>query len=238
MTIVALEADRHAALRLDPLPGGAGLRFARLGRSEIPLAVADFPLCFAKDETTGRFDLIALLSLAEPRNLFWDNGHWASTYVPEAVIAAPFRLASSAPLGLSIDRTDPRLGASGDALFDEAGQPSDMVARSRDRLEQLIADVGDAREMAARFAAHALIRPLTLIATHADGADHAVEGLYSLDPEALHALGDETVVDLYRRGDLSAASLISASLAQVERLRQRHNASASLPIERIVTELG
>jgi hypothetical protein len=63
-----------------------------------------------------------------------------------------------------------------------------------------------------------------------DGTEHSIEGLYSLGSRALAELRDEVIVDLYRRGHIAAASLMRASLNQMERLRQLHNRSSSAPL--------
>jgi hypothetical protein len=59
-----------------------------------------------------------------------------------------------------------------------------------------------------------------------DSREHRVEGLYTLGTEALARLPDQAIVPLYRAGHLAAAAIISSSLAQLERLRQLHNASS------------
>src|SRR5689334_15414114 len=88
--ITALHRARHASVQLRKPLDASGLRFALLGRSELTLACADFPICLAKEAETGRFNLIALLSLIEPRNLYCFNGQWRTTYQPEATTTAPF----------------------------------------------------------------------------------------------------------------------------------------------------
>ena len=80
------------------------------------------------------------------------------------------------------------------------------------------------------FAQRKLIRPLQLVLRFNDGTEHQIEGLYSLGTEALASLTDDSVVALYRAGDLAAASIMSASLSQIERLRQLHNASSAKAI--------
>jgi len=46
---------------------------------------------------------------------------------------------------------------------------------------------------------------------------------------ALAALGDDVIVTLYRLGYIAAASIMRASLSQIERLRQLHNLSGTEP---------
>jgi hypothetical protein len=190
------------------------------------MAAADFPVCLAKDGQTGRFELIALLSLMEPRNLFWSAGQWRSTYLPLAAALAPFTSSSESPLGLAIDEDSDRF-RQGSPLFDQHDQPSEVLSAIRANVELLDKDLADARRMIDEFARLGLIRPISLVARARSGSDHSVEGLYSLDPAALAALADDRIVALYRAGHVAAASLMCASLNQLERLRQSHNASSA-----------
>jgi hypothetical protein len=228
--ITALHHTRHASVQLRHLSGAAKLRFALLGRSELTLASADFPLCLAKEAATGRFNLIALLSLIEPRNLFWLNEKWHATYLPEATTTAPFFLDSSSEHGVAVDEDSVTLNAGGILLFGSDGQPSETLKNISARLRRVTDDIADAQRMVDEFAQRKLIRPLQLVLRLDDGREHQIEGLYSLGTEALAALTDESVVALYRSGNLAAAAIMSASLSQIERLRQLHNASGAKPI--------
>ena len=227
--IALLERARHARLRLHPLPDVSRLSYSLLGSSEIATACADFPICLAKDAETGRFNLIALLSLAEPRNLFWLNGRWQATYVPEATLTAPFRLDARSEFGLAVDEDSPRLGREGAPLFTPQGHPTEVLTSVRARLEQVRKDVVDAQTMVDLFAEQRLIRPLSVVLSRGSGAEHQLDGLYSLGSQALAALGDDAVVQLYRKRYLAAASIMRASLSQMERLRQLHQASSPDP---------
>jgi hypothetical protein len=201
-----------------------------LGRSELTLASADFPICLAKEAATGRFNLIALLSLIEPRNLFYSKDQWHATYQPEATTTAPFFLDATTKHGLAIDEDGVEFNTGGTQLFDDHGKATDTLNKIFARLKRITGDVADAQRMVDDFAQRKLIRPLQLILRLNDGREHQIDGLYSLGTEALASLSDESVVSLYRSGNLAAAAIISASLAQVERLRQLHNATGAQPI--------
>jgi hypothetical protein len=228
--ITALHPARHASVQLRHSPNSSQLRFALLGRSELTLAGADFPICLAKESDTGRFNLIALLSLIEPRNLFYSKDQWHATYQPEATTTAPFFLDPTTKHGLAIDEDSVELNAGGTPLFDDHGKATDTLTKIFTRLKRITADVADAQRMVDDFAQRKLIRPLQLILRLNDGREHQVDGLYSLGTDALASLNDESILSLYRSGNLAAAAIISASLAQVERLRQLHNATGAQPI--------
>jgi hypothetical protein len=228
--ITALHHARHASVQLRYPTGAAKLRFSLLGRSELTLAGADFPLCLAKEAATGRFNLIALLSLIEPRNLFWLNERWHATYLPEATTTAPFFLDAGSEHGLAIDEDDVTLNAGGMQLFGADGQPTETLKNISARLKRITDDIADGQRTVDDFARRKLIRPLQLVLKLDDGREHQIEGLYTLGSEALAALDDHSVLELYRSGNLAAAAIMSASLSQIERLRQLHNASGAKPI--------
>ena len=222
--IAALHPVRHAKVRLRQPTAVSKLRFALLGRSELTLACADFPLCLAKEAGSGRFNLIALFALVEPRNLFWLNQRWQATYLPEATTTAPLLLDPGGEHGLAIDEDSAILNDGGDELFGPDGKATEVLERTVVRLKRITDDIADAQRMVDEFARRRLIRPLQLVLRHEDGREHQIEGLYSLGTDALAALDDDSVVELYRAGDLAAAAIMSASLSQIERLRQLHNA--------------
>ncbi|WP_254555531.1 SapC family protein, partial [Salmonella enterica] len=69
-----------------------------------------------------------------------------------------------------------------------------------------------------------LIRPLAVSLNKADGSDHDLAGLYTIDEVAMQGLPDAELLALHRADRLAPAAVLTASLAQVERLRQLHNA--------------
>ena len=123
-----------------------------------------------------------------------------------------------------------RADLDGDGIVVDIGKATDTLTKIFTRLKRITADVADAQRMVDDFAQRKLIRPLQLILRLNDGREHQVDGLYSLGTDALASLNDESILSLYRSGNLAAAAIISASLAQVERLRQLHNATGAQPI--------
>lgn len=230
-TIHPLDPTRHATMRYDAAAGGAARRIVTLGRSEIALTAADAPLCFAKDAATGRFDLVALVGLAAPANLFVTPAGLHATYQPRAAALSAFRLDRAGVSGLAVDEGDAAIGDRGVPLF---------AARDdiRAALEHLLGDVAAARALAEGYAARGLLRPLHLSLTLGDGREEELDGLYIVDEDALATLDDTSVVAMHRDDDLAPAAVMAASLAQVERLRQLHNARHAPPITSFRLAIG
>lgn len=215
----ALDPARHGALRLDRARGAAQRRLIPVGRSEIALAAADMPLLLAKDGGTGRFELAALVGLVEPVNLFVSAVGYHATGQPRAAGLTALRLDAGGADGLAVDEADASLGAAGEPLFVDG-----RADRWRTALAAALADVTAGRALADSYAARALLRPLSVTLTMADGQEHVLDGLYGVAEGALEALPDAEVVAMHRADELAPAAVLTASLSQVERLRQLHNA--------------
>lgn len=213
----------HGALCFDSSVVGPDQRIVQIGLSELTLAVADMPLCLAKDANTGRFNLVALVGLVEPANLFVHDRRFHATYCPRALQLTGFRLDANGVAGLAVVEDDPAIGMSGDPLFNN-GEPSPVLAGIAAALEHLVADIGEARALIDDYAAQRLIRPLNLVLQTDDGKDHVIDGLYTIGTEQMMQLPDDEVVRMHRSGALASATLLAASLVQVERLCQLHNA--------------
>lgn len=222
--IRSLNRAEHGALHFDHTVVGPAQRIVQIGLSELALAATDMPLCFAKDANTGRFNLVALVGLIEPINLFVHERRFHATYCPRALQLSGFRLDQNGIAGLAVAEDDPAIGVSGDPLFRD-GEPSPLLASVAAAIERLVTDIGTARDLADGYAALHLVRPLNFVLQSDDGRDHVIDGLYTIGTDMLMRLPDADVVRLHRSGALALAALLTASLAQVERLCQLHNAA-------------
>ncbi|MAX00521.1 MAG: hypothetical protein CMN72_12945 [Sphingomonas sp.] len=230
MRVRPLDLAAHGDLRFDARKAGALRRIVPLGMAEIVYAAADMPICLAKDEQTGKFDLVGLMGLVEPVSLFAFPEGFQATYMPRAARLSGFRLDGQSVSGLAIDRDDPAFGESGEALF-EGQRPAPWLSNIALELKNLIADIERARELAAAYADRAVLRPLRIRLERRGAGEHEVEGLYTFDQDALGALEVKAVLAMHRADQLAPAAVMSASLAQVERLRQLHNARFTPVIE-------
>lgn len=219
-----LNHAEHGALHVDRTVVGPAQRIVQIGLSELALAATDMPLCLAKDANTGRFNLVALVGLVDPINLFVHDRRFHGTYCPRALQLTAFRLDGNGVAGLAVVEGDPAIGNTGDPLF-QNGEPAPLLAGIAAALEHVIADIGAARDLVDGYAALRLIRPLNLVLQSEDGKDHVIDGLYTIGTGALRHLPDDDALRLHRSGALASAAVLTASLAQVERLCQLHNAS-------------
>lgn len=215
----ALDPVRHGELRLDRARGAAGRRLVPVGRSEIALLAADMPLLLAKDGQTGRFEIVALTGLVEPANLFVSPAGYHGTSQPRAAGLTALRLDAAGADGLAVDEADASLGTAGEPLFVDG-----RADRWHKALQEALADVTAGRALADNYARRAVVRPLAMTLTMGDGQEHALDGLYGITDAVLAVLPAGDVLAMHRADELAPAAVLTASLAQVERLRQLHNA--------------
>lgn len=237
MTIMPLTAQRHGAVTIGPRPDpayGARHNHAVLGLSEIAQAANDYPVVLIKDGETGAFSMAALFGFAPGQNAFVVDGGWRATWVPGTMLRYPFYRDEAAPHGLAVDEDCALLGlAGGEALF-SGGEPTGFTLRIAEIIGALVEDIVAAQAMARTLVSHALVRPLTLVLTGADGHENQIDGLYGISQQALDELDDEAVVALHRAGALRAANVMAASLGQMERVRQLHDHASPQPLARMV----
>lgn len=235
MSVRAIDASRHqeAAVSTTIDAGWAGaLRHVHIGVGEIEIAACDYPLAFLKDADTGRFRLAALLGLARPRNLFLLNGQWLATYLPLNLVREPFRLmlGNDNRLVDAIDEAHPRFNRTdGQRLFSAGGSPTAFLDRMRGLMKTIHADMAPTTDFVEMLVAHGLVAPMALELWPGepdDGPPERVEGLYTIDAEALRTLPDATFLQLRRAGQLAPAYQMLGSLGQLNRLQQLHNAHA------------
>lgn len=128
---VVLDKEQHKSLRLK----AADARFAAKNQSvpmvlaEFPEASLEYPIVFAKSQDS-QWIALALTGLQADSNAFVDEtGRWTGRYVPASVRRYPFILAEgeNKQLSLAVDMDAPQLGSEGDALFDDKGEPTELV---------------------------------------------------------------------------------------------------------------
>ena len=225
---VVLDSVAHRTLRVDSTPSarfGNQVGMVAVVPREYARLVAHYPIFFRKNGETGQFEPGALLGFANDENLFLRDEVWASAYVPLQVQRQPFRVAEqraaagavqAGGLAVTLDLESPRVGEMrGERLFLEDGQPSAYLTKIADVLSALVDGARAAFEFPARLASLGLIESLHIDVEFVDGSERKLEGLYSINPEKLHALPADDLIALRDLGYLEWAYVQIASLAHV-----------------------
>jgi hypothetical protein len=222
--IVPLSKETHRSLIVDGRAAAAygdNRHFVRVIVKEFPELLVHYPILFTKHPQTGEFYCGAMLGFEEGENLFLEEWTDRQFYRPLSLQRGPFY--SQGP-DLAIDLDDPRVGAEGGKpLFTEQGQPTLYLQSIIWAFQDLNPGVEMTRLFIARLLELKLIEPIDVEAEFDDGSKRQCVGLYTIDQEALSALPDEIVVELFRRGYLRLIHQMIASLKQVPALGRKKN---------------
>lgn len=214
------EAHKHLKIRADASAAlGDGQRFVPVVLSEFQFLVAHYPLLFSKDAATGAFFCGAVLGFDEGENLFLDGEFGQDSYRPFNLRRMPFYTAGDE---IAVDLDHPRVGETGDALFTEAGEPTQFLAGIAGILRDLRQGGEKMKEFIDTLLNLKLIEPLDVTLAFDDGK-RELQGLYTINRETLAALEDAQVVDLFRRGYLQHIHFMLASLRHVASLASQKN---------------
>ena len=221
--IVALNTQTHRALRVETSASaryGDSQRFVPVVVGEFPHLVAHYPILFSKDAETGGFYCGAMLGIDEGENLFLTEGKISEAYRPLTLQRGPFYTAGS---DIAIDLDHPRVGADGQALFEDDGRPSAYLNSVINLFRDLRPGLEQTKGFVDTLLSLKLVEPVDISLAFDDGTKRQLEGLYTIHQERLRKLDDARVVELFRRGYLQAIYLMIASLKQVPVLAQKKN---------------
>jgi hypothetical protein len=221
--IVALNTQDHRALRVDTVASvryGDGQRFVPVVVGEFANLVPHYPVFFSKDAQTGSFYCGAMLGIDEGENLFLSEGRNSETYRPLNLQRGPFYTAGS---DIAIDLDHPRVGQSGQALFEDDGRPSPYLSSVINLFRDLKPGLDQTKVFIETLLTLNLIEPVDISLAFDDGSKRQLEGLYTVNRDRLKKLADDKIVDLFHRGYLQAIYLMIASLKQVPVLAQKKN---------------
>ncbi len=222
--IVVLNSHAHRDLRVRANASarfGDDQRFVAVVVGEFPLLAVQCPILLSKDAETGAFYAGAMLGFDPGENLFLDEAKGFDGYRPLNLRRAPFFAAGD---DLAIDLDSPRIAETdGQALFDGGGAPTPYLQGVMSAFRELKPGADRTRAFIDTLLPLKLIEPVTIDLAFDDGTRRVLEDLYTINQEALRALPDAAVIDLFRRGYLHLASLMIASLKQVPVLARRKN---------------
>ncbi|MES1197189.1 MAG: SapC family protein [Pseudomonadota bacterium] len=221
--IVLLDTEAHRTLKVQAGASAAlgdNERFIQVVVREFPLLAVHYPILFSKDTNTGGFYCGVMLGFDVGENLFLGDGG-RDAYRPLNLQRLPFYASTS---GLGIDLDSPRVDKDkGEPLFTDSGEPTPYLQSVVTLFNELRPGIEQTNAFIAIMLQHNLIEPIELDIGFDDGGTRKVQGLYTINQEALRALPDATIVDLFRRGYLQLVYLMIASLKQIPVLAQKKN---------------
>jgi hypothetical protein len=222
--IVVLNTQAHKNVRVRARASarfGDGQRFVATVIGEFALLAVHYPILLSKDAETGAFYAGAMLGFDDGENLFLDEATGFDAYRPLNLQRAPFFAAGD---DLAIDLDSPRVSETdGERLFDDDGAPTAYLQGVIAAFRELKRGTELTKRFIETLLALKLVETVTLDLAFDDGTRRITEGLYTIDQDALRALPDAAVVDLFRTGYLQLIYLMIGSLKQVPVLARRKN---------------
>ncbi len=223
--IAPINRERHAKLRIRDITSfGFASRFhiTYVTLHEFARAASVYPLVFVEDKEKDEFRPVALLGLDAGDNLFvGEDGKWEASYVPAIIRRYPFALASTNEDGrftICIDEgSDLVSETEGAALFDDQGEPTQVVENVKRYLGELQQMDTLTREFTRHLKAQNMLTPLNMRVRDDDKVKN-IAGCYVLNEERLNNLSNEAFAELRAKRYLPAIYAQLISLAQIERL--------------------
>jgi hypothetical protein len=214
-----LNQAQHASLRVSRAHDGER-QFAQIVADEFLQAASYYAVLFTKHPETGAFYAGVVMGLEPGRNMMAVNGTLPD-YRPADLERQGFYIADGQ---LVVDREHRVFaGSDGQLLFDMNGEAALPLKRIQQALHVLQSGIPETDALIERFLTHRLIEPIDVTMNFDDGEHFRLEGLYTISLDALHALPDAAVLDLFRRGDLQLAYAQAGSIRHLRTLARIRN---------------
>jgi len=202
---------------------------------EFPRLLAHYPIFYAKNLETGRFEPCALLGFQPQENLFFVDGRWDAAYVPLQIQRQPFSLITRRDdsegkppsLDVALDMSQSVQSPEGERLFLEDGQPTKLLQGITSMLSALVTGAKETYAFTGRLAELSLIEPVQIDIEFVNGSETKLQGLYWIAAAALKALPAAQLAELRDREFLEWMYFQMASVSQVSELVARKNRQLS-----------
>lgn len=228
---VVLSADAHRELRVrtERAPElGDGVMCCLTVPAEFRQVQNEFPILFRLNQERDSFTAVALFGFETGENLFLKDGRWDARYRPLALEIQPFLIGlpaqGSDAKQVHIDMGSPRIGGEeGVRLFDQDGRPTPFLEATIDKLGALDTGYQASADFFTALRRHALLEPLSLEITLADGLKNRLVGFHAINEDRLRALDAAALGELHAAGHLMPVFMALASLANIGELVARKN---------------
>jgi hypothetical protein len=214
--------ERHAAKRWRRpvnFAAAAGSAVVPVVGGELARLAAAMPVAFF--EQSGRYQLVAVLSLTPGHNMFvGSDGRWVGGYIPAWCRSYPFHLVQpegSEDAVLCVDE-EGALIAEGESGGEDFFDPEGAVSQALRPIVDLLLESERSRkatEIAVSALAEAGVITPWPITVKTDEGEKPLTGLHRIDEPALNALGDEGFLKLRKASALPVAYAQLLSMGQL-----------------------
>ncbi len=237
---VLLNFKQHGNLRLRELRDFTKFRTMHL----VPVVfhefyglATEFPLVFVRNSETGGFVPVALMGLSKGHNLYCQQPEWKSSFVPTTFTLAPLSVQrlpeNEEEAVIAIDEESDLVSeTTGEPMFTADGEYTEYL---KARINHVVTVTRQSLQSAALcqwlteknlFRSKPLAFQLSRNATR-----YELEGVYSVDEEALAKLSDEEYLELRRRGVMPLIYSHLTSVHQFDRLLRLQTQADAEPLK-------
>jgi hypothetical protein len=195
--------------------------------SEFRNLISDYPIFLHRENGTGKLLPMAMFGFQDEENLFLEGDRWSASYIPLMMRRGPFMIGfqggdpgsgTDRSMVITIDMDNPRVGASGELLFEPFGGNSAYTDQIASVLQEIDSGQPAIEELSRSLLEHDLVEPFSLEVKLDNRKQYRLEGFQTVNEEKLAALSGDVLVDFSRRGVLHAAYMLLASMANIPRL--------------------
>lgn len=230
-SLTEITLDAHKDLKFDPL---GAMRVAEkqhmvsIKVNEIGIASTQFPIFISKVPNNDRWVISAVNSYEVNSNLFVDGDRWNGSYLPTGMQTYPFFLmekeGGEREYCVGIQEDNPVFSKEeGEALFDENGTAGLPLSRATKILQADLNNEVHTFQFNKLMDEYGLIKPINIVVMYKDGKANTLQGLNTIDEQALQNLDDEKLLELRKLGYLLPIYALIASAFQLNALLIKHN---------------
>ena len=209
--VVPVNRERHARSKIREITGfgfASNFHIAYLTMHEFARAAAVYPIVFVEDKEKDAFRPVTLLGLDAGENLFvGEGGKWEASYIPAIIRRYPFALANTGTEGqftICIDEgSDLVSETEGSAMFDEKGEPTQVIENVKRYLSELQQMDQITLEFAKTMAELNMFTPLQMRVRDGD-REKNIAGCWVVNEERLNNLSSDKFLELRAKRYLPA----------------------------------
>jgi hypothetical protein len=176
-----------------------------------------------RNSNSGDFVPAALMGLRKGVNLFCQTPEWPATFIPSTFMLPPFSAlrvqADTDEAVIAIDEESDLLSTSvGELMFDADGKYTPYLQKRIDQVIEVTRHSLQSLNLINYIAKMNLLKTGTLTLQFNASAKYELEGVYTIDEEAVQKLNDEEYLELRKRGLLPMIYSHLTSLHQLTRI--------------------
>jgi len=231
LTLVELNYAVHKDLKIKNtavIDNIAKQHLINLRAAELSQAAICFPIFATKNAQNEFWTFSAMTSFAPNENLFVKNDKFDAVYRPTSIQTFPFYL-MKAPIEENaytigiLEELGDFSKTSGEALFDDKGQPTEGTKRRAQLLDADVQKDIQSAQFSKTVDELGLFKPLEMNVRLLDGDSKRITRLHTIDEDRLQNLSIEDLDKLRKQGYLMPLHAMLISLLQVNKLIALNN---------------